>query len=152
MGGERSPWWYSGEEPDAGGPESAGPESTGPESAGPESASPESAGPEPAAPADAAPVDWMGLLTGAARMVDWATTAVMAPHAEHADPADHPQCLVCRTILLVGDPSDLLRAPAEPEQGPAGAAEPVVADLPAARGTATVTWIPFDDEAVTGEA
>jgi hypothetical protein len=36
-------------------------------------------------------------------MVDWAAATVVEPHGEHGDPADHPDCLVCRTLALVQD-------------------------------------------------
>ncbi len=49
-------------------------------------------------------MDWAALVTGAQRLVDWAAERVMAPHAEHKHPREHPQCIVCRTILLLGEP------------------------------------------------
>lgn len=98
-GVERRPWWYSGE--DDGVPDE------------PESSTSESDG---AAPNGG--MDWSMLMMGAAKMVDWATERVMAPHAEHQDPAEHPQCVVCRTILLVGDPEGLgLPVPPGPSDG-----------------------------------
>ncbi len=48
-------------------------------------------------------LDWTALASGAQRLVDWATEKVMAPHAEHSDPREHPQCVVCRTMLLIGE-------------------------------------------------
>ena len=105
-----TPWWYSGDEPV---PEHE------------HEPQPRAAGDEQAADDQPASMDWTALLTGAARMVDWATSAVMAPHAEHVDPEQHPQCMVCRTLVLVGDPV------APPAPGPAPA-EPI-------------TWIPFRD-------
>lgn len=104
------PWWYSGDEEQ---PED----------------------PQPRTESAASGLgDWTALLSGATRMIDWATSAVMAPHAEHVDPADHPTCVVCRTITLVGDPTGLIPGgtsaapPAEPRQAP------------------TVRWIPIRDE------
>jgi hypothetical protein len=140
MSGERSPWWYSGDDELGDRGESVPP--PGPA----DSVESTSGTADDTDPDASAPVDWMGLLSGAARMVDWATTAVMAPHAEHADPADHPQCLVCRTILLVGDPSDLLRPKAEPDDAPVDADEPVIVDARVREGALAVTWIPFADE------
>ncbi|MDI1288986.1 MAG: hypothetical protein PSX37_03420, partial [bacterium] len=59
-----TPWWYSG-----GGEE------------------PESKPDGPSLPN----LDWSSLASGAQRLVDWATDKVMAPHAEHSDPREHPQ-------------------------------------------------------------
>ncbi len=53
-------------------------------------------------------VDWLGLLSGAVRMVDWAAGAVLEPHAAHDDPTEHPDCLVCRTLALVSDRAGLV--------------------------------------------
>jgi hypothetical protein len=80
-----NPWWYSGDDqrPD-------------------ESRADESAASEP----DEAPsggTDWSALIVGAQRMVDWATEQVMAPHAEHEDPREYPTCVVCRTMVLLGE-------------------------------------------------
>lgn len=80
MSDPRAPWWYSGSE---------------------ESGSEESGSDAPVA----GPMDWTALAAGAQRLVDWATERVMAPHAEHVDPAAHPQCVVCRTLLVIGDRS-----------------------------------------------
>jgi hypothetical protein len=104
----RTPWWYSGDEPE-------------PRSDGQPEPSPEPSG----ADEQPASLDWTALLTGAARMVDWATSAVMAPHAEHDDPEQYPDCVVCRTLVLVGEPAP------PPSPGPEPA-EPI-------------TWIPFRD-------
>lgn len=115
----RRPWWYSGEEPPP--DEQAGEPAPG--------EGPEHEARDDAAAGDA--VDWAQLLAGAFRMVDWATSTVMAPHAEHADPREHPQCVVCRGILMVG----ATRGP-EPSAGDDGQ---VVAP------SAAITWIPIGD-------
>lgn len=113
------PWWYSGDD------ESEQQERPEPAAAGPGSE-----------PSGSGLGDWSALLSGAVRMVDWATSAVMAPHAEHDDPAEHPTCVICRTITLVGDPSGLVpgseTVPASPAQEP--------------RRAPAVTWIPIRDE------
>lgn len=107
----RRPWWYSGDEqPDE--PQQA--DAGGTSGLG----------------------DWTSLLSGAARMVDWATSAVMAPHAEHDDPSEHPTCVVCRTITLVGDPTGLV-----PGTGSAPSAPPAEP-----RTAPAITWIPIRDE------
>jgi len=86
---DRAPWWYSGaDDPGAGEPGADAP---------PDAA----AAPRPG-------IDLSGLLTGAQRLVEWAADAVLSPHAEHGDPSAHPQCVVCRVSLLLGDS----RAPA----------------------------------------
>lgn len=71
-----APWWFSGDEPEDS---------------------------EEQKPSPGPSVDWTALATGAQRLVDWATERVMAPHAEHDDPHAHPQCVVCRTLLLIGE-------------------------------------------------
>ena len=108
MSDARTPWWYSGG--DDGEPDEAAPDEA----------------------SESATTDWMGLLAGAVRMVDWATSTVMAPHSEHEDPAEHPECLVCRTITLVGDPVGLTTTVAR--AGATAAAAP----LPEVR------WLPFE--------
>lgn len=75
------PWWYSGP---------ANGDTEPPPSVG-------QGGQEPGS------IDWMSMLAGAARMVDWARGAVLDPHAEHVDPAGHPDCMICRTLVVVGD-------------------------------------------------
>lgn len=93
-----------------------------------------SGGEEPASEPQGS-VDWTGLLAGAARMVDWATSSVLAPHADHTDPREHPDCVVCRTIALVGDPGGLgANGPAPSPPGERHAAEPI-------------RWIPVVDAA-----
>jgi hypothetical protein len=118
---DRTPWWYSGEDE-------------------PEPRPDEPLVDAPEAEDSGTSMDWGALLSGAARMVDWATSSVMAPHAEHRDPADHPQCVVCRTILLVGDPTSLLaRVPsdlADPES---------LVDPDEAPPAPQIRWIPIVD-------
>lgn len=131
--GERRPWWYSGDDSD-------GAEGTGAEPEpvdglveetveGPDHGTDDTDG-------EAAPgMDWTLLVAGAQRMVDWATERVMAPHAEHGDPAEHPQCVVCRTLVLVGDSSGM--APTDPDEGveeTGGEPEPIA-------------WIPIREDA-----
>jgi hypothetical protein len=104
---EHTPWWYSGGDDD-------------PPVETPSAPEPSGVGDEPADPAGGG-TDWLGLLTGAQRMVDWATERVMAPHAEHADPRDHPQCVICRTLVLLGETAP--QAGADPSSGQTGAAQ-----------------------------
>ncbi|MCX6432924.1 MAG: hypothetical protein NTX29_09070 [Actinobacteria bacterium] len=100
----RRPWWYSGDD-------------------GAEPAVGEAPAPAPATESTAgASMDWSSLMAGAQRMVDWATEKVMAPHADHADPAAHPECMVCRTLLLVGESGP---APSGAPDAPATSAEPI---------------------------
>jgi hypothetical protein len=54
----------------------------------------------------------------------------MAPHAEHADPAEHPDCMVCRTVTLVGDPIGLMTTGQRPAQGPGPETAPDDLDAP----------------------
>ena len=125
-GVERRPWWYSGGDADVPDDPQAPPE----------------AEPEPTPPN--AGMDWSMLMMGAAKMVDWATERVMAPHAEHEDPAEHPQCVVCRTILLVGDSEGL---GVSTRQQPIGEDEDAAAsELPTtAQPPGAIRWIPIVD-------
>lgn len=41
------------------------------------------------------------LIAGAQQLFDWASELVLAPHADHADPREHPDCLVCKGTALV---------------------------------------------------
>lgn len=98
-----TPWWYSG------------------------------AGDEPESKPDGpglVNLDWSALATGAQRLVDWATEKVMAPHAEHSDPREHPQCVVCRTMLLIGE-------------RPSAATDDASATAPPAQ---RIEWIPIMGE------
>ncbi len=123
MSPDRQPWWYSGDnEGEPVEPSGEHVEPSGEPTA--ETSSDDSA---------AAAVDWGLLLAGAARIVDWATSTVMAPHAEHANPAEHPQCVVCRGIVLVQS-----QQPA-PEPGPGPAPDD------AAMRSSEITWIPISD-------
>lgn len=112
------PWWYSGDEPEDSGP-------AGDAGGAREDTADEAAG---------GTLDWQGLLTGAARMVDWAASAVVEPHGEHRDPAEHPDCLVCRTLVLVQDRTGLT---APTPQSPVATEPPAPAE--------PVRWIPIDD-------
>lgn len=111
------PWWYSGDED----PRPQGRED------GEDSSSSEGA------PLGGG-LDWMGMLSGAARMVDWAASAVVEPHGEHRDPAQHPDCMICRTLALLQDRTGMT-APTS--------ASPVPAD-PGAPAE-PIRWIPVVD-------
>lgn len=149
----RAPWWYSGDdeqpEPDA----VAVPDADslpGADALPSADALPDveaASGAE--ADGAATPVDWTALVAGAARMVDWATERVMAPHADHTDPAEHPECMVCRTVTLIGDPVGLMgggQSPAREEADPWGdataAPEASPGSAPAA-GAQPIRWIPI---------
>ncbi len=108
------PWWYSG--PPNGGTELP-PASDGGEQ-------------EPGA------IDWMGMLAGAARMVDWARGAILDPHSDHADPREHPDCMICRTLVVVGDQVGMNRSGDAPPSAP-GSAEAPEPD--------PIRWIPLHD-------
>lgn len=41
------------------------------------------------------------LIAGAQQLFDWASELVMAPHADHLDPREHPDCLICKGTSLV---------------------------------------------------
>jgi hypothetical protein len=131
------PWWYSGEPEgsDPGGEDVNGPGIDASAGAG------SGADDESADTGSAPGVDWTLLVAGAQRMVDWATERVMAPHAEHGDPAEHPQCVVCRTLVMVGD-AEGMRPPAPAESADAAVDEP-----------GAIVWIPIrEDDDPSGTA
>jgi len=64
----------------------------------------------------------------------------LAPHAEHADPADYPQCLACRGQLVL---SGLLSG----EQDPGAGSGPLGATVPLPEPV-HVQWIELDPPAV----
>ena len=41
------------------------------------------------------------LIAGAQQLFDWASELVLAPHADHSDPREHPDCLICKGTSLV---------------------------------------------------
>ncbi|MHB1165068.1 MAG: hypothetical protein ACYC90_13305 [Candidatus Nanopelagicales bacterium] len=88
----KGPWWYSGDEVTAEPP--AEPTPAGPAAA---------VTGDPASDRPGGPIDWTALAVGAARLVEWATERVVAPHAEHDDPQEHPDCVVCRALALMAD-------------------------------------------------
>ena len=146
----RTPWWFSGDETGDRPAEAAAESSPSPppeDMAPPDSEAPDDVAPDDVAPdEDVAPdgteapassaVDWLGMLSGAPRGMDWATERVMAPHAEHVDPNDHPQCVICRTMVVIGDRLTFDEGPEEaaaddsttPAAPPMPAAEPLVAE------------------------
>jgi hypothetical protein len=135
-GPARRPWWYSGDDEEPLASDAAGPGTPAPDEA-PGAATGEGSG----------GVDWTALVVGAQRVVEWATERVMAPHADHADPSDHPECVVCRTMVVLGEPGS---APPPPtgapsrtaQEGDAGDAAEWAA-MPAA--VEQIQWIPIRD-------
>ena len=51
-------------------------------------------------------MDFGALAMGASQVVDWARSLIVAPHADHVDPDDHPQCLICQATRIMGVVSD----------------------------------------------
>lgn len=45
-------------------------------------------------------VDFGALAFGASQVVEWARSLIVAPHADHDDPREHPQCPLCRASQL----------------------------------------------------
>lgn len=121
---QATPWWYSGGE-DA--QEAEAPESEGPETDTPETDAQESEG-------LGSGFDVMSLLSNAVRMVDWAAGAVVEPHAEHGEPGEHPDCLICRTLALVTDRTGLV----QPRPDSPVPAEPPVTAEP-------IRWVAIED-------
>lgn len=140
-GDRRSPWWYSGDD------DQAIPAAPEPEAAvvpEPEAAVDE--GPRAESDGTSTAMDWTALVAGAAKMVDWATERVMAPHAEHTDPAEHPECMVCRTVTLIGDPGGLMGAGQPPPADPERSSDRSDDQPPGPAATAAappIRWIPI---------
>lgn len=121
------PWWYSGDEE----PAQEAPEGESPEGASPAGDSP----PEGSASEGAgrSGFDVMAMLSGAVRMMDWAAGTVVEPHADHQDPGAHPDCLICRTLVVVTDRTGMAAPSAQsPASEPRSPAE-------------QVRWIPITD-------
>ena len=70
----------------------------------------------------------------ASTLVEWATDRVMAPHAEHANPAEHPQCLICRASRMLGAATESASSSAP--------GSPVATE----RSAGAITWIPISDD------
>ncbi len=62
--------------------------------------------------------DLSSLAAGAMQLVELARSALLAPHAGHADPAEHPDCLLCRATLAFSERS--------PQAGPRPDREAIV--------------------------
>lgn len=86
-----NPWWFSGDAA-AGAPEPS-------ESQPRARYSAESSSDEPSSAESGMTLG--SLLAGAQQLFDWASELVLAPHADHADPREHPECLVCKGTALV---------------------------------------------------
>lgn len=85
MADHSAPWWFSGDS-------SAGEPSR------------EESSQERVSNASGAPDSGMSLgslIAGAQQLFDWASELVLAPHADHVDPREHPDCLVCKGTALV---------------------------------------------------
>jgi hypothetical protein len=147
-GNGRAPWWYSGDADDNVVAEPVLAEPDADDDVQPDGADLEDAVHEdaPDGAGTSSAMDWTALVAGAARMVDWATERVMAPHAEHGDPAEHPECMVCRTVSLIGDPVGLMGggqwSPADRE--PVESSVDEAAAEPDRGGRAeSIRWIPI---------
>lgn len=49
----------------------------------------------------ASQLDAQGLVAGVGQAMAWARDAVVAPHASHTDPAEHPECVICKGMSVV---------------------------------------------------
>ena len=76
----------------------------------------------------------LGLTSGVQAVIDWAREQVLAPHAEHGDPADHPQCLACRGQVVL----DGLLGDADSRRDSDQASQPE------SQGAGGVQWIELD--------
>ena len=64
---------------------------------------------------------------------------MLAPHAEHDDPREHPSCLLCRAQRFMGEGPDAVDVPVS--QPSNDAAESVT------RTPGVIQWLPIDDHA-----
>jgi len=85
MADRPTPWWFSGDS-------SAGEPVSGEAASGGSSTAPGSSD---------SGMTLGSLIAGAQQLFDWASELVLAPHADHADPREHPDCLVCKGTALV---------------------------------------------------
>lgn len=49
----------------------------------------------------ASQLDAQGLVAGVGQAMSWAREAVVAPHALHQDPTQHPECVICKGMTVV---------------------------------------------------
>jgi hypothetical protein len=49
----------------------------------------------------ASQLDPQGIVAGVGQAMSWAREAVVAPHALHQDPAEHPECVICKGMSVV---------------------------------------------------
>jgi len=101
------------------------------------------------------------LLTGAQQLMEWASELVLAPHADHADPAEHPECLMCKGQSLIASPAvqgaiiaaatgaSNLSAPFAGSSMPQQGARPAPQPSRPVREPRTITWIPVTRRAMT---
>lgn len=45
--------------------------------------------------------DLGGLASGAHQVLEWARESLITTHQGHVNPADYPQCFMCRAVLLL---------------------------------------------------
>lgn len=104
-----TPWWYS---------------------AGEESAGEESAREAPTDDSESKPIDVWAILGSVQRLATWAQNItaeqVLAPHAEHGDPALHPTCVLCRTTSVLADVRGFRAGAPSGEQGNIAQSRPSV--------------------------
>lgn len=80
MADSTTPWWFSGDGADREPADNSSSRSAGTPDSG---------------------MSLGSLIAGAQQLFDWASELVLAPHADHADPSEHPDCLVCKGTALV---------------------------------------------------
>ena len=47
--------------------------------------------------------DIAGLASGAQQLVELARQTLLAPHASHDEPREHPECMICRATAAFGE-------------------------------------------------
>lgn len=108
------PWWFSGDEPEGAQPDAGGPAerkqpaseqpASTPEWPEPEQTRPEQTRPEQTGRSGPGIAD---VIAGVGTLVSWARERVIDPHLEHENPAEHPDCVICRGMTAVSRLSDL---------------------------------------------
>ena len=81
----------------------------------------------------------------------WAADRMLAPHAEHEDPRDHPQCLLCRAQRILGEApftdASFNQAPFAPTAAPSGDSTTAPATSPEHSAMRLgIRWIPIDED------
>lgn len=82
-------------------------------------------------------LDAAGLVSGVGQAMAWARETVVAPHAAHGDPGEHPECVICRGMTMVQS------ATGQSATGQAATGQAAPASSTSSTAPTTVTrWVP----------